>query len=619
MKKLPCLIKKLFQGCWRSISFVRNALANLIFIFLLCAIYVLYNSAQPSNQSAAPKALVLDLKGTIVEQSSQGSVFDMLSESLLDKSEPKENRLYEIVQTLRHAKDDKQISGLVLDLGEMADTPLTKLQYIGKALKEFKDTGKPIYAVGDFYNQSQYFLASYADKIMLSPDGGVLIKGYSSYSVYLNALLNKLDVTAHVFKVGTYKSAIEPLIRNDMSPEAKRSASRWLDQMWSAYANKVAQNRNLSVSVLNPSEATLTQLLQSTKGDIALLTQKMGLVDELANRVERRQELVKRFGQNDADDHDDDFNHISYYRYKDSYLPLNDPELSDIGVIDVSGTIVDGSGTASGASGDLIAQRLRLAKEDKKIKAVIIRVDSPGGSAFASEVIRNEIEALKQSGKPVVVSMSSLAASGGYWLSVSADKIVADPVTLTGSIGVFSVITTFEKSLKHLGIQTDGVSTTPFAQNGVTTGLTPAFSQLIQLTIDHTYHRFTQLVATERGLSSAQVEAAAQGQVWTGKDALDRGLVDKLGDFDDAVRLAAQLAKLTEYQLFWVTEPLSPVQELLNQFVTQVSAASRFDLLAWLPQSLKPLAKEVLTHSEVMSGFNDPKAQYVFCLNCQMY
>ncbi|WP_140196307.1 signal peptide peptidase SppA, partial [Vibrio parahaemolyticus] len=261
---------------------------------------------------------------------------------------------------------------------------------------------------------------------------------------------------------------------------------------------------------------------------------------------------------------------------------------------------------------------LRQARNDEKVKAVVLRVDSPGGSAFASEVIRNEVEALKKAGKPVVVSMSSLAASGGYWISMSADKIVAQPTTLTGSIGIFSVITTFEKGFSKLGINTDGVGTSPFSGDGITTGLSEGASQAFQLGIEHGYKRFISLVGSNRDMTVEEVDKVAQGRVWTGQDALSFGLVDQMGDFDDAVELAAKLANVTDYGIYWVEEPLSPTELFLQEFMNQVKVSLGVDATSLLPKSLQPVAQQFEQDASLLQSFNDPKGQYAFCLNCQV-
>ncbi|EMF7448363.1 signal peptide peptidase SppA [Vibrio parahaemolyticus] len=615
MKKLFKFIGLIFKGIWKSITFIRLALANLIFLLMIAVFYFAFTyTGEGRPVIEKESALVMNLSGPIVEQRRYVNPMDSVAGSLLGNEMPKENVLFDIVDTIRYAKDDAKVSGLVLALRDLPETNLTKLRYIAKALNEFKASGKPVYAVGDFYNQSQYYLASYADKVYMAPDGGVLIKGYSAYSMYYKTLLEKLDVSTHVFRVGTYKSAIEPFIRDDMSDAAKESATRWVTQLWSAFVDDVTTNRNINAKVLNPTMEELLTEMKSVDGDLAQLAVKMGLVDELATRQDIRTLFAKEFGS----DGKDSYNAISYYDYLATIRPDYTLANHDIAVVVASGAIMDGQQPRGTVGGDTVASLLRQARNDEKVKAVVLRVDSPGGSAFASEVIRNEVEALKKAGKPVVVSMSSLAASGGYWISMSADKIVAQPTTLTGSIGIFSVITTFEKGFSKLGITTDGVGTSPFSGDGITTGLSEGASQAFQLGIEHGYKRFISLVGSNRDMTVEEVDKVAQGRVWTGQDALSFGLVDQMGDFDDAVELAAKLANVTDYGIYWVEEPLSPTELFLQEFMNQVKVSLGVDATSLLPKSLQPVAQQFEQDASLLQSFNDPKGQYAFCLNCQV-
>ncbi|MCZ4307950.1 signal peptide peptidase SppA [Vibrio sp. 10N.286.46.A8] len=615
MKKIFKFIGMIFKGIWKLITFVRLALVNLFFLLSIAIIYFVYFHSD-TTQPTVPQesALVLNLSGPIVEQSRYINPMDSVTGSLLGKDLPKENVLFDIVETIRYAKDDDKVTGIVLALKELPETNLTKLRYIAKALNEFKATGKPIYAVGDFYNQSQYYLASYATKVFLSPDGGVLLKGYSAYSLFYKTLLEKLDVSTHVFRVGTYKSAIEPFIRDDMSDAAKESASRWLGQLWGAYVDDVSNNRQIDAKTLNPSMDSFLKDLESVDGDIAKLAEKLGLVDELATRQQVRLELADVFGS----DGQDSYNALGYYEYRTTMLPDLTSESHDVAVIVASGAIMDGKQPRGTVGGDTTAALLRQARNDDKVKAVVLRVDSPGGSAFASEVIRNEIEAIKQAGKPVVVSMSSLAASGGYWISMGADKILAQPTTLTGSIGIFSVITTFEKGLNDIGVYTDGVGTSPFSGLGITTGLSEGAKDAFQMGIENGYRRFISLVGENRGMEVDAVDKIAQGRVWTGQDAIEKGLVDEIGDFDDAITAAASLAELETYNIYWVEEPLSATELFIQEFMNQVQMSIGLDIQSMIPSSLQPVTQQLAQDSQLLGNFNDPQGRYAFCLNCQV-
>ncbi|KFI11207.1 MULTISPECIES: signal peptide peptidase SppA [Vibrio] len=615
MKKIFKFIGLFFKGIWKLITFIRLALVNLFFLISIGILYFIYSgvgSVAPNETKES--ALILNISGPIVEQSRYVNPMDSFTGSLFGQDIPRENVLFDIVESIRHAKDDPKITGIVLALRDMPETNLTKLRYIAKALNEFKASGKPIYAAGEFYNQSQYYLASYADKIYLAPDGAVLIKGYSAYSMYYKTLLEKLDVNTHVFRVGTYKSAIEPFVRDNMSDAAKESASRWLGQLWGAYVDDVATNRQVSAKTLNPTMEEFLGLLKEQDGDLAALSLELGLVDELATRQQVRADLTEVFGSNG----EDSYNYVDYYEYQATMKPKFDLSQDDIAIVVASGAIMDGSQPRGTTGGDTVAALLRQARNDDKIKAVVLRVDSPGGSAFASEVIRNEIEALKEAGKPVVASMSSLAASGGYWISMGADRIVAQPTTLTGSIGIFSVITTFEKGLNKLGVYTDGVGTSPFSGVGVTTGLSDGAADAFQMGIEHGYHRFIGLVSESREIPLKDMDNIAQGRVWTGQDAAKLGLVDKMGDFDDAVKMAAELAKVEDYNLYWVEEPLSPAEQFIQDFMNQVKVNLGVDASALLPTALQPVAAQVVQDASLLDSFNDPKGQYAFCLNCQV-
>ncbi|WP_194090692.1 signal peptide peptidase SppA [Vibrio hibernica] len=618
MKKLFCFIGAIFKGIWKFISFLRTALLNLLFIAILVGVYFAFTSQQDDSSSGKQdtdkkSALVLNLSGPIVEQRTSVSSFDSISGSLLDQDVPKENVLFDLVKTIRYAATDDSILGLVLNLKEMPETSLTKLRYVAKAIEEFKQSGKPVYAYGDFYNQSQYYLASYANKIMLSPDGAVLLKGYSAYTLYYKDLLEKLDITTHIFRVGTYKSAVEPFIRNDMSPAAKESATAWLTQIWGAYVDDVSHNRKIKSSTLNPNMNDFLAQLKSVKGDFAALSLKLGLVDQLTTRQQANEYLRQAFGG----DKKSGYNGISYYQYLSKVKTPVTASHDKIAVIVASGAILDGDQPQGRVGGDSTATLLRQARLDDNVKAVILRVDSPGGSAYASEVIRNEVEALKQSGKPVVVSMSSLAASGGYWISMSADKIIAQPTTLTGSIGIFGVITTFEKGLNKIGVHADGIGTSPFSGVGLTNGLSEGAAQAMQMGIEHGYHRFISLVGENRDMTTDAVDKIAQGRVWTGQDAMKRGLVDKMGDFDDAIQAAAELAKITDYQLYWVEKPLSPAQQIMRDILQSSDISINSKIEAMIPASLQPAAKQISASTELLNNLNDPQGYYTFCLTCQ--
>ncbi len=613
MKTIFKGIGRVCKAIWNLLSFTRQLVLNLIFLILVGALFfAFYQGDKDTETQPQPGALVLDLSGPIVEQKDPVNPVDSLLSEAMGKEPQQENVLFDIVEAIRAASGDNDIKGLVLNLQNMPETSLTKLRYIAKAITDFKQSGKPVYAYGDNFSQSQYYLASYADKVFMSPDGAILLTGYGSYTLYYKSLLEKLDVTTHVFRVGTYKSAIEPYIRDNMSDAAKEANTVWLNQLWQAYTSDVAKNRNIDAAELTPKLPDFIAALKSVDGDFAKLSVKLGLVDSLMTHPEMTQEFEKTFGT----DQNHNFNQISYYDYLASLTDINVPSKNKIAVVIASGAIIDGPQRPGTTGGDTTAELLREARFDNNVKAVILRVDSPGGSAFASELIRNEVDALQKAGKPVVVSMSSVAASGGYWISSSADKIIANPTTITGSIGIFAVMTTFEKGLNKLGIYNDGVGTTPFAGVGVTRALPQGVGEIFQLGVDHGYQRFIGLVSKYRHMSLAQVDKIAQGRVWTGADAKRLGLVDELGDFDTAISAAVDLAKINDYQIEWMQQPLSPMEMFLQQFTTEARTQLLTMVLGDMPKAITPVTEKISADLTSLANFNDPKGQYAFCLNC---
>ncbi|KEY57993.1 signal peptide peptidase SppA [Serratia sp. DD3] len=613
MRTLWRFIAGIFRWTWHLINFVRELILNLFLIFLILIGVGIYLTFQNNVSMEIPRgALLVDLKGTVVDSPAVNNRFRLLGRELLGTSSNRqqENSLFDLVDTLRKAKDDKNITGMVLQLNDFVGADQPSLQYIGKALREFRDSGKPIYAIGDSYNQTQYYLASYATKIYLSPLGAVDLHGFATNNLYYKALLEKVKVTTNIFRVGTYKSAVEPLIRNDMSPEAREADSRWIGGLWQNYLDTVAANRQLTPDQLFPGAADIINGLKAAGGDTAQFALNSKLVDELASRPVIENQLVKTFGWNKTNNN---FNSVSIYDYQ----PQSPAELGEeIAVVFVNGPIMDGPQTAGNVGSDTTAEQLRQARLDPNIKAVILRVNSPGGSVSASEVIRSELVAIRAIGKPVVVSMGGMAASGGYWVSAPADYIIASPSTLTGSIGIFGVINTFENTLDSIGVNTDGVATSPLADITVTKALPAEFSQMMQQNIENGYKKFITLVADSRKMTPEQVDQVAQGHVWLGSDARKNGLVDQLGDFDDAVKKAAELAKLTHWQLSWFVDNPSLADILLSQFNVSIHAMLPAMIQSMLPAPLNSLAKAAAEQPGLFNNLNDPQHRYAICLTC---
>ncbi|MBH1921638.1 signal peptide peptidase SppA [Serratia surfactantfaciens] len=614
MRTLWQIIAGIFRWTWRLLNFIRELILNLFLVLLILVGVGIYLSFQSSSTSTTPArgALLVDLSGVVVDQPSVNNRVRQWGRELLGASSSRlqENSLFDVVDSIRKAKDDKNITGMVLQLNDFAGADQPSLRYIGKALREFRDSGKPIFAIGDSYNQTQYYLASYANKVYLSPQGAVDLHGFATNNLYYKSLLDMLKVTTNIFRVGTYKSAVEPLIRDDMSPAAREADSRWIGGLWQNYLETVAANRQLTPQQLFPGAAGVLSGLQAAGGDTARYALDNKLVDELASRTAIENQLVKTFGW---DKQANDFNAISIYDYQ----PKPDANQGGkIAVVFANGAIMDGPQTPGNVGGDTTAAELRQARLDPAIKAVVFRVNSPGGSVSASEVIRSELAAVRAAGKPVVVSMGGMAASGGYWVSTPADYIIASPSTLTGSIGIFGIINTYEKTLDTLGVHTDGVATSPLADIAVTKALPQEFSQMMQLNIENGYKNFLDLVAKSRKMTPQQVDQIAQGHVWLGSDAKANGLVDQLGDFDDAVKKAAELAKLQQWQLDWFVDTPSLSDMVLSQFGVSIHAMLPAAIQAMLPAPLASVANAVKEQPGLFNNLNDPQNRYAICLTC---
>ncbi|EAR2159339.1 signal peptide peptidase SppA [Salmonella enterica] len=614
MRTLWRFIAGFFKWTWRVLNFVREMVLNLFFIFLVLVgvgIWMQIGNGSNSEQTARG-ALLLDISGVIVDKPSTNHRLGALGRQLFGASSDRlqENSLFDIVNAIRQAKDDRNITGIVLDLKNFTGADQPSMRYIGKALREFRDSGKPIFAVGENYSQGQYYLASFANKIWLSPQGQVDLHGFATNGLYYKTLLDKLKVSTHVFRVGTYKSAVEPFIRDDMSPAAREADSRWIGELWQNYLHTVSANRQISPQQLFPGAQAIIDGLTSVGGDTAKYALDHKLVDALASSADVEKALTKQFGWSKTENN---YRAISYYDYS---LKTPADTGGTIAVIFANGAIMDGEETPGNVGGDTTASQIRDARLDPKVKAIVLRVNSPGGSVNASEVIRAELAAAKAAGKPVVVSTGGMAASGGYWISTPANYIVASPSTLTGSIGIFGVINTVENSLSSIGVHSDGVSTSPLADISMTKALSPEVQQMMQLSIEYGYKRFITLVADARKRTPEQIDKIAQGHVWTGEDAKANGLVDSLGDFDDAVAKAAELAKLKQWHLDYYQDEPTVLDMVMDSMTGSVRAMLPEAIQAMLPAPLVSAANTVKAEGDKLAAFNDPQNRYAFCLTC---
>ncbi|EEP7204123.1 signal peptide peptidase SppA [Salmonella enterica] len=614
MRTLWRFIAGFFKWTWRVLNLVREMVLNLFFIFLVLVgvgIWMQIGNGSNSEQTARG-ALLLDISGVIVDKPSTNHRLGALGRQLFGASSDRlqENSLFDIVNAIRQAKDDRNITGIVLDLKNFTGADQPSMRYIGKALREFRDSGKPVFAVGENYSQGQYYLASFANKIWLSPQGQVDLHGFATNGLYYKTLLDKLKVSTHVFRVGTYKSAVEPFIRDDMSPAAREADSRWIGELWQNYLHTVSANRQISPQQLFPGAQAIIDGLTSVGGDTAKYALDHKLVDALASSADVEKALTKQFGWSKTENN---YRAISYYDYS---LKTPADTGGTIAVIFAIGAIMDGEETPGNVGGDTTASQIRDARLDPKVKAIVLRVNSPGGSVNASEVIRAELAAARAAGKPVVVSMGGMAASGGYWISTPANYIVASPSTLTGSIGIFGVINTVENSLSSIGVHSDGVSTSPLADISMTKALSPEVQQMMQLSIEYGYKRFITLVADARKRTPEQIDKIAQGHVWTGEDAKANGLVDSLGDFDDAVAKAAELAKLKQWHLDYYQDEPTVLDMVMDSMTGSVRAMLPEAIQAMLPAPLVSAANTVKAEGDKLAAFNDPQNRYAFCLTC---
>jgi len=559
--------------------------------------------------------LILSPQGDIVIQKTE----TMLSSRLMGEAIREETLLKDIIDVIDHAKDDQRVKALVLDLHEMGRAATSKLSEIGEALNRFKTGGKPIYATGDYYDQQQYYLAAHADHLYLHPMGGVALTGFGIYRNYFKSALEKLMIQFHVFRVGTYKSALEPFLRDDMSEYAKEANFSWLNVLWDAYTQSIAELRGLPSEAIDDYINNVSENLSRVKGDTARLAMDHGLVDALKTRDEVRAELIALVGQ---DEDEMTINQIQF----DDYLAVIQPQRGQnredtpkVGVIVAKGIILDGVQPAGKIGGDTLTSLIRKARLDDEVKALVIQIDSPGGSALASEIIRREIELTRKSGKPVIASMSSIAASGGYWIASAADEIWAAATTITGSIGIYSAFATFEKSLDYLGVHNDGVGTTRVADALDTTRpLNPIIADSMEQVIRHNYQRFIQTVSDGRNMALQDVEKIAQGRVWAGKTAKELGLIDQFGNLQDAVQSAADIVNLKDYDVIYIEQPLTAREKMIKQLNRYLAKAAE-DISGRVANPAVRFFKKFGPELEAVAQLNDPQGIYAYCLVCDVH
>lgn len=604
---------------WRGLDLARKIILNIVFFVLLFFVLsLLLGDSRPEVPDST--VLVVAPQGTIVEQLAPPGLSNSVNK-MVGLAGP-ETLLKDLLDAIEAAEDDERVKTLLLDLNGLGSAGLTKLQDLGAAVKRFKKSGKKVIATADFYTRNSYYLAAQADEIYLHHEGLLLLEGYSRYRRYYKDGLDKLGVDINLYRVGTYKSAAEPYIRNNMSKPAKEANIRWLGVLWESYLKDVAAGRGITVEVINDYVDRYKELLSEVGGEPSAAALKAGLIDHAATREQLRQRLIDLVGE-DEDTH-------SYYEigFKDYLVALDrdrwgDRESGDvIAVVVAKGTILDGHQPPGTIGGDSTAALLRKARKDDNVKAILLRVDSGGGSGFASEVIRKEMELARQQGKPVVASMGSVAASGGYWISMASDEVWAYPTTISGSIGGFAMIPTYQNALaKHLGIYIDGVGTNKFAGAlRSDRSISKEMGEIIQAIVDNGYKRFITLVANARKMTPEQVEKIAQGRVWIGSDAHKLGLVDHMGGMSGALDSAAKLAKLGKnYKVKYFRKKTTFQQEMMSKLFAKTlgpDPESNTPAVA-VNRPLNPfgnMMREMVNQLRQFSRFNDPNGLYFYCM-----
>jgi len=604
---------RLISSIWRGIDGVRKIMHLLLLVMLFLVFFGAVSGTPPLMPKEA--ALFIQPVGPLVDQL-DGDPYDRALSELLGDAPP-QTLVQDVVDALSFARTDDRISAVHLELSGLGGGGLSKLRRIGAAIDDFKESGKPVVASADYFSQGGYYLAAHADELYMHPEGIVFLQGYGGFRSYYKEIIDTLRVDWNVFRVGTHKSFVEPYTRMDMSPEDRESRTRLIQQFWTMYQEDVETARGLDEGTIDDFAQNLLQHVDESDGDIAIAAREAGLVDELHGRAELRALLKEYVGEDSSDN--TLYSAVDFHDYLGRMRLMHGEGVKDenIAIIVASGTILNGSQPSGSIGGESTAVLLRQALSDDSIKAVVLRVDSPGGSVFASEVIANEILALQAEGKKVVASMGSVAASAGYWISVVADRVIASPATVTGSIGVFGMFPTYQRSLEAVGITTDGVGTTPWAgQLRPDREMSDPVKQLFQAMINDTYDDFISGVAERRAMDKQAVDRVAQGQVWTGQDALEKGLIDELGTFEDSVRVAAELAGLEEgeYGQKLIEVSLSPTEQLIMEFLA-VTKRTGFDVAALVstPSALESFANNLQELLASLTKFNDPKGLYSHC------
>lgn len=595
-------LRRGFGMFWRAIDATRRTVLNVLFLLILIILLsaIFGGGAKPIG---AKTVLVLDMKGDLVEQHA-GNVRDAIVSNMRGDAQ-RSMQLRDVLTVLDAAAKDKNVGSVLLMLDDLDSAGLASLHEVGSAIDRVKAAGKPVVAWGGAFDQKRYLLASHASEVYMHPMGYMLIEGFGRHRNYYRDALDKLGVTVNLMKVGAYKSAAEPYIANGPSPAASEAEAYLYEALWEGYTTDVEKNRKLAPGSVMKMINSLPKLMEDAKGDIGKVAMENKLVDGLKTKDEIRAMLIKRGVK---DEENKSFRQVAF----NDYLDRHHGKLfgDGIGVVVASGEITDGTASPGAIGGVSTANLIRKAREDDQIKAIVLRVDSPGGSAYGSELIRRELELTRTAGKPVVISMGNVAASGGYWISMASDEIIADRSTITGSIGVFSLIPTADKVADKLGIHTAGHTTTWLAgATNLLRPLDPRFGQLVQSSVSRIYTDFTTKAAAARKTTQPKIDEVGQGRVWTGLQAQERGLIDTIGSYGDALRSAAKRAKLgDDYRVAYIERDESAFERALLMFGASASQSINIQVKLGLmdvalPQgAITEAGKELAWLSDLSSG-----------------
>ncbi|WMY97678.1 MAG: signal peptide peptidase SppA [Arsenophonus sp.] len=618
MKKIKNIIILSIKYILKVLTFIKKMVLNFLFFITIFSIFFLYFSYyknETKNINEYYGALLLDLKGTVTNESSFLSLLHQNGNQIFHKknSNIEKNSLFDIIYIIRFAKYDSAIKGLILKLDDFKNTDLESLEYIGKTIKEFKESKKPVYAVSNEYNQFQYYLASFCDFIYLNQAGQININGFSKNQLYFKKFLENLNIHTYLFRIGEYKSAIEPFMRNSMSQEIRQIECNLLNSLWNYCITSIAKNRNIPKENIFPGDKLFIEKIKKNNGNYIKYAIDNKLVDEIFTDFWTKEEFIKKFGFNKKNKK---FNFISIYNYANlifNQKKYQKKEKKNIAVITANGLIMNGVKGNNIAESQTIIEEIRKARLNSNIKGIILRINSPGGSVFASELIRNELVLLKKSNKPIVVSMGNIAASGGYWIATASNYIIGHPTTITGSIGIFGIIHTFEKSLNKIGIYSNEISNSKLSNFYYTKDISKEYLENMELNLKNYYQTFLKYVSESRQKNIKEIEKIARGRIWTGLEAYNHGLIDQLGNFDDAMNKIKELTGIKHEIIDWNFENHSFFENIYIKLIGFYKSLFVKNLNNNIYKRINNFFNEQIRLLFIM---NDPRNSYALCIYC---